>query len=228
MVSWWNGSNVKVGNIFVGKLEIHQTRQVEPLTTPKQNPTNPGIKYVQQWKVRDLHLQHLFRRVLVLEEPSTKAIRLALIAIQLVSHILADKVIDSTCGAYDTCPESNNLPGKLSLCVFSVGTETQTCTDKGHESSVPNENRVAFIAANTRWLGLWLLLLLAGFLGFFFLLPFYPFGLSSRLHVLLQEIRVNSGHMRAVDVNERSGGFGFILVNSVDIGSAAVLKGGLC
>jgi hypothetical protein len=60
------------------------------------------------------------------------------------------------------------------------------------------------------------------------LLPFYPFGLSSRLHVLLQEIRVNSGHMRAVDVNERSGGFGFILVNSVDIGSATVLKGGLC
>jgi hypothetical protein len=141
-----------------------------------------------------------------------------------MSHILADKVIDSTGGAYDPCPESNNLPGKLSLGVFPVGTETQTCTDKGHERSVPNKHRVAFIAANTGWFGLWLLLLLAGFLGFFFLLAFYPFGLSSSLHVLLQEIRVDSGHMRAVDVNERSGGFGFILVNSVDIRGAAGLK----
>lgn len=61
---------------------------------------------------------------------------------------------------------------------------------------------------------------LRGLLG---LLTLDTFSLRVRFDFLVEEVRVDGCHVRRVDVDERGGALGFIVVDAADAGGAAVV-----
>lgn len=142
-------------------------------------------------------------------------------------HSLADVVVHHREGTNSTRPQSDCLPRELALRVLAVSTEAQTSPDHGVNEGVANVDRVVGVGTQAATLGLAglgpLFLLRCAIVFGLPLLTLYPLRLSSGLDLLVEEVGFDRADVGLVDVDERGGALGLVMVDAAHVGSTAML-----
>lgn len=141
-------------------------------------------------------------------------------------RLLADIVVHRREGTNSTRPQSDCLPRELALRVLAVSTEAQTSPDRGVNEGVANVDWVVGVGTQATALGLaglglfWGLLLCALASGLL-VLALYPLRLGCGLNLLVEEVGLHRADVRLVDVDQRCGALGLVMVDAAHIGSTA-------
>lgn len=110
--------------------------------------------------------------------------------------------------------------------MLAISTKAQPRTNKSEKNSIADVNGVIRVSADATLrlasLGLSLLpVVITGTLALFLLsFALESLSLGGSFHILLEEVGVNGCDVGGVDVDERGGAFGFILVDAANVGGA--------